>query len=199
MQLCENRLHKLILVATAALLTATGDCPVAGQEVSSNMQKDWPTRLAKVLPVMGHRNWIVVADSAYPAQTRQGIETLYVGGNQLEAVRLVLQSIDKAKHIRGTVYLDSELAHVAPDDAPGIAAYRKQLHAMLKGQQVRVKPHEQIIRDLDEAAKTFRVLVLKTDMALPYTTVFVQLGCGYWNADAEKRLRERMKMLPKEN
>ena len=30
-------------------------------------------------PVMGHRNWVVVADLAYPAQSRAGIETIATG------------------------------------------------------------------------------------------------------------------------
>ncbi len=48
---------------------------------------------------------------------------------------------------------------------------------------------EELIGKLDEAGKTFHVLLLKTNLCLPYTSVFLQLDCAYWNADAEKRLR----------
>jgi hypothetical protein len=51
-------------------------------------------------------------------------------------------------------------------------------------------PHEEVIAQLDEAAKTFRVLIIKTEMVIPYTSVFIQLDCGYWSAEQEKRLRE---------
>ena len=51
---------------------------------------------------------------------------------------------------------------------------------------------------LDEAGQTFRVLIIKTDMTLPYTSVFLQLDCGYWTAEAEKRLRETMAAPRKE-
>jgi hypothetical protein len=27
-------------------------------------------------------------------------------------------------------------------------------------------------------------------MLIPYTSVFFELDCGYWNAEAEERLRE---------
>jgi hypothetical protein len=27
-------------------------------------------------------------------------------------------------------------------------------------------------------------------MTIPYTSVFFELDCGYWNADAEQRLRQ---------
>ena len=40
---------------------------------------NWRERLTEELPVLGHRNWIVVADAAYPAQCRPGIETLATG------------------------------------------------------------------------------------------------------------------------
>jgi len=32
-----------------------------------------------LLPLFGHRNWIVVADSAYPAHSMPGIETIVSG------------------------------------------------------------------------------------------------------------------------
>jgi len=37
------------------------------------------------------------------------------------------------------------------------------------------------------------VLVLKTTMTIPYSSVFIRLDCKYWSADAEKRLRARMR------
>jgi len=39
-------------------------------------QSKWESQLHRQLPLYGHRNWIVVADSAYPAQSRPGIETI---------------------------------------------------------------------------------------------------------------------------
>ena len=41
-------------------------------------------------------------------------------------------------------------------------------------------------------SKMFNVLLLKTDMVLPYTSVFLQLDCGYWNAEKEQRLRDAL-------
>jgi hypothetical protein len=46
---------------------------------------------------------------------------------------------------------------------------------------------------LDRAAGLFRVLIVKTNMTIPYTSVFLELDCAYWNADAEKRLRSAIK------
>jgi hypothetical protein len=92
-------------------------------------------------------------------------------------------------HIRPIVYTDKELEFVEEADAPGISAYRHQLSGLLKNYAVNVRPHEQIISALDQAGQTFRVLIIKTNMTIPYTSIFLDLDCSYWNADAESRLR----------
>ena len=58
----------------------------------------WQRKLASELPVMGHRNWILIADSAYPAQSRAGIETIATGAGQIDVVKVVLKAVDDAKH-----------------------------------------------------------------------------------------------------
>lgn len=149
----------------------------------------WQQTVDERARLYGHRNWIVIADSAYPAQSREGIETLATHAGQIDVVRQVLGALDDMHHVRPIVYTDAELPHVSEKDAPGISAYRRQLTEVLGNRPVQVIPHEQIISKLDEAGATFRVLILKTDLALPYTSVFLQLDCGYWSAEAEKRLR----------
>ena len=154
---------------------------------------NWKGKLQKELPLLGHRNWIVVADSAYPLQTAPGIETIYVEADQLEVVKGVITELAKTKNVKPTIYTDAELKHVAETNAPGISAYRDGLAKVLTNQPVQVLPHEQIIAKLDEAGKTFKVLLIKTPLTKPYTSVFFQLECGYWNAESEKQLRDAMK------
>jgi hypothetical protein len=151
---------------------------------------DWKARLSDLLPLFGHRNWIVVADSAYPAQSRPGIETIASGEDQIHVVRQVLAAINSAGHIRANVYADKELSFVPEADAPGVESYRRDLKAALMGARVEYTPHEQIIHKLDQSAHVFRVLIIKTELTIPYTSVFFELDCGYWNTDAEQRLRE---------
>lgn len=153
------------------------------------MTEHWETKLAATLPVFGHRNWIVVADAAYPAQSRTGIETVATCADQIHVLRTVMDGIADGEHIRASVYLDHELEFVTEEDAPGVENYRHDLQVLLGEGKVFKLPHEQIIRKLDQAAEVFRVLIFKTNMAIPYTSVFVELDCGYWNADAEARLR----------
>ena len=154
---------------------------------------DWQEKLQKELPLLGHRNWIVVADSAYPLQTAPGIETIYVKADQLEVVKGVIAELAKTRHVKPTIYTDAEMKFVAEKNAPGIGAYRDALEKILANQPVQVLPHEQIIAKLDEAGKTFKVLLIKTPLTKPYTSVFFQLECGYWNADSEAELRKAIK------
>ena len=150
----------------------------------------WEQRLNELLPIYGHRNWIVVADSAYPAQSKPGIETIFAGGDQLHAIKKALDAIASARHVRANVYVDKELDFVAEGDAPGVDDYRKQLKALLYGSGLHELPHEEIIAKLDQSAQVFRILIVKTEMTIPYTSVFFELDCGYWSAEAEQRLRE---------
>jgi len=154
---------------------------------------DWQAKLRSELPLLGHRNWIVIADSAYPLQTAPGIETLYVNADQLSVVKTVLAELARTRHVAPVIYTDAELTHVSEKNAPGVSAYRDGLAKLLAGKQTRTLPHEQIIARLDEAGKTFKVLLIKTPLTLPYTSVFLQLECGYWNAASEKELRETMR------
>ena len=157
--------------------------------VPTMQAEDWKETLQSSLPLLGHRNWIVIADSAYPLQVSPGVKTIDTGATQEEVTAAVLQALAGTKHVKPTIYVDRELEYVPENDAPGISAYRDKLAKLLTGSDISKLPHEQIIAKLDEAGKTFHVLLLKTKMTLPYTSVFLQLECGYWNAASEKRLR----------
>ena len=178
----------LVLVACLVAVSSVG----GGARATSATSTDWRARLNEELPLLGHRNWIAVVDSAYPLQTSAGVETIETNAGQLDVVRTVLDQLSKAKHVRPLIFTDAELKLVPETDAAGVTAYRESLNSLLGKADVQSLPHEEIISKLDEAGKTFQVLVLKTNMTIPYTSVFIRLECGYWSADAEKRLREKM-------
>jgi L-fucose mutarotase/ribose pyranase (RbsD/FucU family) len=155
---------------------------------------DWKCRLAALLHIFGHRNWIVIADSAYPAQSNPGIETIVAGEDHIHVARTVLDAIRASIHARANVYVDKELDFVEEKDAPGVGEYRQQFKAALYGSGLARFPHEEIIHKLDQSAKLYRILIIKTEMTIPYTSVFLELACGYWNAEAEERLRLAMQV-----
>jgi hypothetical protein len=179
-------------LAPGLLVAAGGQGAVRSAPRAAGAGPSWRQTLAERVPLYEHRNWIVIADSAYPAQSRAGIETVVADADHLEVVQVVLKALGGSKHVRPVVFTDAELKYVSEQDAPGVTAYRERLSRVLGNRPVSVLPHEQIIARLDEAGKTFRVLIIKTPLAVPYRSVFLQLDCGYWSADAERRLREAM-------
>jgi D-ribose pyranose/furanose isomerase RbsD len=178
----------LVAVGLASVFALAQNTALA----DAGQHSDWHARLNQELQLMGHRNWIAVVDSAYPLQTSAGIETVETGADQLDVVKTVLALIAKSEHVRPVVFTDAELKLVPESDAKGVTAYREALATVLSRSEAQSVPHEEIISKLDEAGKTFHILVLKTRMTIPYTSVFVRLECGYWSADAEKRLRAAM-------
>jgi hypothetical protein len=152
----------------------------------------WKSRVAASMPLLGHRNWILIVDSAYPLQTSPGVETIETNAGQLEVVRYVLGAINRSIHVRPDIYMDAELPFVPEEDAPGASTYRAQIASLLHGYPIESLPHDQVIANIGEAGKQFHVLVLKTSLTIPYTSVFIRLDCKYWGADAEKRLRDKM-------
>ncbi|HEX4612046.1 MAG TPA: hypothetical protein VH092_27870 [Urbifossiella sp.] len=186
-------MYRTLLAAAAAVACLTAGIGSGQPPTPPKPPVGWKSVLAERVQAFGHRNWIVIADSAYPVQTRGGIETVVTGADHLTVVRAVLDELARAKHVRPVVSLDAELPHVPEADAPGIGRYRDDLAKLLGGRRPQSLPHEEVIARLDKAGETFRVLVLKTDLVLPYTSVFLELDCGYWSPDAERRLREAMK------
>jgi D-ribose pyranose/furanose isomerase RbsD len=159
----------------------------------ANSQTSWQEEFAKQIPALGHRNWVLVVDAAYPLQSNPGITTIVTGADQLEVVKKVLEAIKRSPNITPEIFLDKEIDFVPEKEASGIKDYKKQLDRLLKDEKVDKVLHEKLISDVDEAAKLFNILVLKTNLTIPYTSVFIRLDCGYWNAEQEQKMRELMK------
>jgi D-ribose pyranose/furanose isomerase RbsD len=153
----------------------------------------WTETLKGYLPALGHRNWIVVADSAFPLQISPGIETIVTGEDHFSVLENVLKAVDGAKHIRPKIWLDKELAFVPESLAPGADEARRRLDELLKGRGAAPVLHADLIARLDEVGRTFKIVMVKTTLAVPYTSVFLELDCGYWGPDAEAKMREKMK------
>ena len=153
---------------------------------------NWHAKVNESIPLLGHRNWILIVDSAYPLQSSLGVETIETNASHLDVLRYVLGAVNNSIHVRPLIYMDSELPFVPDDDAPGASAYRTQIAQLLSDYKIESIPHERVISQIDETSKQFHVLILKTTMTIPYSSVFIRLDCRYWSADAEKRLRARM-------
>ena len=176
------RKNTLLIIILSSIIIITAGCDAGRQ--------NWQSELDSAVKIMGHRNWIIIADSAYPQQKSPGLRTIATGRDHFDVLKTVLKAVDQAKHIRAVVYLDSEIDHVPESEAHGITEYRMHLNNILRGRKIIKKPHEEHIHTLDKTAQNFSVMVLKTNLTLPYTTVFIELDCGYWNPQAEFNMRK---------
>src|ERR1700747_980409 len=122
----------------------------------------WQTTVDQNLPLLGHRNWILIVDSAYPLQSSPGVETVETNADQLDVIRYVLGAINKSIHVRPDIFMDAELPYVQEEDAPGTSAYRDAIAKLLDGQNIQSELHEKLIEDVDRAGKVVNVLILKT-------------------------------------
>ena len=186
---------KISKLAALILVLGTAGCsnqrnqlpPPAAESVLA-----WDQVLESQIKLLGHRNWIVVVDAAYPLQSSQGITTVLSSKDHLATIEHVLKVIEEQSHIRPIVYLDEEIDFVDESAAVGIADYRSSLAGLLGSYPPQKMLHEDIIRLLSGASEQFSILIVKTGFAIPYTSVFFQLDCKYWGEDSEKELRKKM-------
>jgi hypothetical protein len=128
----------------------------------------------------------------YADQSRPGVETVVTHHNMFTVLKYVLAGIQNAPNIRAQAYTDEELNYVTDTQAPGISAYRAKLYAMLAGIPHFSRLHIQSIHRLNKDGKIFNILILKTNLTMPYTSVFIHLKCGYWTNADETALRKAM-------
>ncbi len=166
---------------------------VCNNNPSENQEStDWKSELEEKLPLLGHRNWILVADKAFPLQTGEGIEVVYTGQKLLPVLSYVLSEIEAADHVKPDVYTDKELQYLNNNLAEGIEAYKDSLKQILPA-NTRSMLHDSVFTKIKEDSRLFHTLVLKTDQTMAYSSVFIQLGCQYWPAEKENSLRSKMK------
>jgi D-ribose pyranose/furanose isomerase RbsD len=152
----------------------------------------WAATLGPELQAMGYRNWVVVADAAFPIHSKRGVRTLVVDGEIPEVLHGVVESIESVQNVSPRIYLSRELRHVKNERAPGIDEFKVQLEEALHGYPVREMDYRSLSLMLEDSTSKFSVLVLKTRTALPYSAVFIEMDSAYWDMDSERELRQRM-------
>jgi len=181
----------LIMLLSFVLLTAS-----CSQEKPVEEIKTWKDVLEEDLHLLGHRNWILVVDKAFPEQSSPGMKYIYVEQDLLPTLEQVLSALDKSTHVKPIIYQDKELSFIKEEQVAGIEEFRTLAEKTLEEREVNTLLHDEVFSMLDESSSLFRVLVIKTNCILPYTSVFLQLDCSYWGAENEKTLRELMAEAP---
>lgn len=171
-------------VFLAALMTS--GCSFMSQE------NTWRAAVDSQATQLGYRNWIVIAEASFPAHNRSGVRQVAAPVDIPEALDYVLQALERTENVRPQVYLTRELRSVENDFAPGIDDMRKRIQTSLHGHEATELDQQSLLTLLEDANRSFDVLVIRTQTALPYSSVFLELKPGYWDADSEARLRDRI-------
>jgi hypothetical protein len=109
-----------------------------------------------------------------------------------EVLDYVLNTLEHTEHVRPQVYTTRELRSVENDFAPGIEDLRQQMKLAMHGHEPTELEQQSLLTLLQDANRSFDVLVIRTPTALPYSSVFLELQPGYWDVDSESRLRDRI-------
>ena len=175
---------RLFLVLMAALLEL--GCADLRQE------PDWKAAINRQVGQLGYRNWIVIAEASFPAHSRPGVRQVSASVEIPEALDYVLGTLEQTETVRPQIYVPRELRSVENDFAPGIDEFRKRLSGSLHGHEPTELDQQSLLTLLEDANRSFDVLVIRTPTALPYSSVFLELRPGYWDVDSETRLRDRI-------
>lgn len=113
-----------------------GNKPIAALETAA-----WQSQLDSLLPLLGHRNWIIIADKAFPLQSAPGMVYINTNATVPEVADYTVQQLNKGTHVSPILYLDKELSFV-----PGTEGYRDTLQQIFKGQSVQTLLHDSVLR-----------------------------------------------------
>lgn len=144
------------------------------------------------LRALGYRNWIVLGDAAFPVHSRPGVRTILIQDEIPAVLDEVVKELERVQTLSPRVYVARELQEVPNDRAPGIDRYREVIDQTLRGYPVREMEFRSLSLLLEDSANKFSVLVFKTTTALPYSAIFIELDSGYWDAESERELRDRL-------
>jgi hypothetical protein len=184
-------MKNLILTLILAMGMSTSCTSPSGQKNVAETN-DWKISLNEELPLLGHRNWILVVDKAFPAQNAPGIHVVNTGEQLLPVLKYTLEQISRSTHVKPIIYTDQELNFITPELEAGIEPYKKSLQEVLNGAEVQTILHDSVFTKIDAASKLFKVLVLKTEGTIAYSSVFLNLDCKYWGGEKEAVLRKLM-------
>lgn len=177
-----------VLFAIVATLLSSG----CGGVMSQGGSGTWQAAVQRQAGQLGYRNWIVIAEASFPAHNRPGIRQVNADMEIPETLDYVLTALEQTENVRPQVYVTRELRSVENDFAPGIDELRRKLQDAKHGHETTELDQQSLLTLLEDANRSFDVLVIRTPTALPYTSVFLELQPGYWDVESETHLRNRI-------
>lgn len=165
----------------------------------SNENRDWRREVKKHISDLGFRNWIVIAESSFPSYSRPRARQVAADAEIPDVLAFVLQNISETQHVKPNVYLTRELRSMSNDAAPGIDELKRRTENLLWGVECTSLDQESLMTLVADADRSYDVLIIRTTSALPYSSIFMELQPGYWDAESEQELRSRMNLERKKS
>ncbi len=153
----------------------------------------WSQQIDQELHQLGYQNWVVIADASFPVSSRPGVKTIFIEEEVPLVLESVLYSLEERSHCIPRVILSEETKAITNEMAPGIEEWKRLVKYELHGREPRYMMHRTLMLLLEGSQANYSMLVIKTQTALPYSSVFIELDSGYWDHQAEGELRRRMK------
>lgn len=186
----------IILIAGELFLTGC-TAPTKQKENLKDVSDNWEQAFNAKLTMLGHRNWILIVDKAFPEQNAAGMEYIYANEDLNTVLKKVIDQINLSGHVKPIVYRDKELGFISEQQAKGVTQFKTGIANTLVNLPVQTMLHDSVFKKLDTESKLFKVLVIKTNEVIPYTSVFLQLDCAYWTKSKEDTMRNKMKHIMK--
>ena len=109
-----------LLVIISVTLSACKEFKGKTNNDSVNTDQNWKEQFNKKLNLLGHRNWVLVVDKAFPEQNALGMEFIYVNEGMLLVLKQVLTQIKLSNHVKPIIYQDKELGFITENQALSI-------------------------------------------------------------------------------
>ena len=177
----------LFSILTGVFLLGLTHCASLSPEVPA-----WEKETREQLSSLGQRNWIVIAEPSYSALSGPGAHVIMSDKSAPDVLYFVLDTLESLAHTEPKILLPLELGIVDNDYAPGIKELNKRLKKITLGRNVQEAHHESLRRLMLEAAKNYKVLIIKTTTGLPYSNIYIELDSGYWGNESQDSLNEKI-------
>lgn len=112
----------------------------------------WQDEFNQKLPLLGHRNWVLVVDKAFPLQSAKGLTVINTGEQLPDVLQYVMGSISTSTHVKPTVFTDLEFAQITEDLSPGVDSLKKSISILLKNYPQNTLLHNDVFAKLDSAS-----------------------------------------------
>ncbi len=167
-----------------------------GCAMFEHRQSPWKAAVHRHTSQLGFRNWIIIAEASFPALGRTGVMQVPANVEIPEALDYVLKDIDQSQHVKPSIFFTRESQVIDNDSAPGIDLLRQKVRQSIQEMATTTMEQDSLLTVLQDINRSFDVLIIRTNTTLPYSSIFIELQPGYWDAESEDKLRQRMQTKP---